>query len=143
MSKELDQLIEKFQTRRHLSDFILAILYQSGNKTIIKNRESLFTIFEQITKESKILALKNIQFDYNGIYPYSDQLDRAFSSLEIAGLLPYVIDANGSYYVLFDENHDKVKYDKFDDAEMKEIKEHALKFKALEKNEITNARTRK
>lgn len=142
MTSNLDSLKKVMRERNVLSHFILAILYQSGNRTIIKNRETLFRIFEQIAKESEIPVLKNMEFNHTGkhLYPYSTRLEFIFNKLEIAELLPYVFDANGSYYVLLDENRDKINYDRFSEAETAEIERHALKFKALEKR---NQRSRK
>lgn len=95
MEKELEQLKDKINNYLSLDDEIMYILYNLKNEGDVEVPfdKSLWQLaFYEMKCVLNNLIISNLNFDINGVIPFSEELDESIFRLEISGLLPYYIN---------------------------------------------------
>ncbi len=129
MSK-IAEIKERYKTTRTPLDTLKAIFKFLGIPTLQKNPIDFHRTIRNLKQQSKFCGvLKDFDFDDSGINPYSDLLDSLMYRLEISGVLGPVNPHNAEYAI-------RVEYlqgveDKFDEDELKVIKDLSAEFKRL------------
>ncbi len=104
MEKELEQLKNKINNYLSLDDEIMYILYnlkKEGDVEVLFDKSLWQLAFYEMKGVSNNLLISNLNFDLNGVIPFSEELDETIFRLEISGLLPYYINND----VMFDLSH--------------------------------------